>query len=82
MNQWKETEYGNQILEADNFFISFSQFVSPPETALVVNKKYYILSGDFTKEYEEVIDKGLEACLEIFKKYKDENISFWSNDLK
>ena len=48
------------------------------ETALVKNGKYYILNGDFRKEYEEIIDKGFSACKKFFDS-KPELHSSWSN---
>lgn len=47
-----------------------------PETALCVSSedtmtgyKYYILYGDWRKEYNTVAHKGLDACLELFNKH-------------
>lgn len=56
------------------------------ETALVKKdlkdkwkSKFYILNGDFRKEYEELIDKGFDECKKFFDKEKEENINFLSN---
>lgn len=40
---------------------------------------WYILNGDFRKQYEEVVSNGFDACLAVYK----ENIqhrSEWSTD--
>jgi hypothetical protein len=38
------------------------------ETAIVtIDDKYYILKGDYRKEYEAVIEQGLEACMKVFR---------------
>lgn len=91
--QWKKAQAGhNLILHGDNFYISFLQqgnagkilpgiFDSDngsAETALCVDGCYYILNGDFRKEYEAVIDKGLVACMQIFKAHPEAKSS-WSN---
>ena len=80
----------NLTLDGDGFYISYNSGAtlllpdSPNgETALCVpdSKKYnpyYILNGDFRKEYEELIPKGLEACMEFFKSQSDK-ISSWSH---
>jgi hypothetical protein len=52
------------------------------ETALVDYKNgatFYILNGDFRKEYESVIDGGFEACLRVYKSNLDKRSS-WSSD--
>ena len=57
------------------------------ETALVypiekdgIGRDFYVLNGDFRKEYKEVMDNGLDACIEIYNKYKTRHISTWSVD--
>lgn len=50
-----------------------------PETALIVDKNYYILHGDHREKYEELAAEGLQACLDYFKSVDDK--SFWSNTL-
>lgn len=64
---------GIRIFEADN---------SADETALCITastKPYFlILNGDFRKEYEAVINKGLGACLQVFLKHEKEHGSTWS----
>jgi hypothetical protein len=52
------------------------------ETALVVpdgNPKYRILNGDFRKEYEAVVGKGLDAAIAVYEKNKAAR-SDWSTD--
>jgi hypothetical protein len=51
---------------------------TPQETALIKDGNYYILNGDWRKEYEPLIPQGFEACKALF----DENQharSSWSN---
>lgn len=72
----------NMVLQRKGYFISYNP--NPgiqvggegEETALVKDKKYYILLGDFRKQYTKL--KTYKECKEFFKK----NISkrgFWSN---
>ena len=52
------------------------------ETALIVpdgEPKYRILNGDFRKEYEAVIGKGLDAAIAVYEKNKAAR-SDWSTD--
>ena len=55
------------------------------ETALVVKEpdrnKYFILNGDWRKEYEERYPLGLALCLDFFKSKMNEHISSWSDRL-
>lgn len=49
------------------------------ETALYSHGVWYILNGDFRKEYEEAFDGGFDACAAVYKR----NIahrSGWSTD--
>lgn len=39
---------------------------------------YWILNGDFRKEYEALINQGIEACLEFYKSKKKEFGSSWT----
>lgn len=77
----------NHVLEAPDFYISFNE--APPdfgmgfgsddggeETALCKGGKYFILNGDFRKQYEELVPKGFEACFAFFE--KQNNVSSWS----
>jgi len=88
--KWRRNkEFGNYVLERDQFYISYqptplSPSASlPPETALVIMNengvKFLILEGDFRNEYEKRIN-SLEECIKFFK----ENIkhkSKWSDDI-
>lgn len=81
------------VLQAKDFHISYTKDTtnlhpgfapdadSKQETALYVEKKdsYYILKGDWRKEYEEVFHLGLKACLEVYKKNKENSKSQWGN---
>ncbi len=64
-------------LTGDDRFMEISE-----ETALCVDRKYYILRGDFRKEYEELVPKGLNACMKFYKKNKKKYQSVWSTDAK
>lgn len=81
----------NRQLEMDGFYISFNDKLSNSplghiwdsddggaETALVKNHKYYILNGDFRKEYEQLVDEGFDACYQFFKD-NSEHKSSWSD---
>jgi hypothetical protein len=51
-----------------------------PETALVIDSiKFLILNGDFRKEYEKALPKGLTECLKVFRKHKKKSRSTWSD---
>ena len=52
---------------------------SDRETALVKDTSYYILNGDWRKEYAELIPKGYEACKKFFDEHEAEYKNFWSN---
>lgn len=54
------------------------------ETALFHEKKniWYLLEGDFRKEYEVAFPKGFMECLAVYKKHKKTNRSNWSTDKK
>lgn len=79
----------NHVLKKENFYISYNPkpcatlpgFASDgggDETAIVKDGKFYILNGDFRKEYEELVDQGFDACYNFFKS-KPELKSSWSN---
>lgn len=79
--QW-ESMGANEVLHREGFYISYNPNTydipgkKSPETALCVDDKFYILKGDFRKEYEKVED--YKSSKEIF----DKNIkhkSSWSN---
>lgn len=81
----------NMVLDGDGFYISYnpspcsliSMFRSDTggaETALcVTEREYYILNGDFRKEYEEAFP-DLQECQEVYEKLKGEYRSSWSGD--
>lgn len=50
------------------------------ETALYVEStnKWYILNGDFRKEYERC--ENLDECLLVYEAHKDNHRSDWSTD--
>ena len=52
------------------------------ETALVKRykkgHKYYILNGDFRKDYEKLVKKGYKACKEFYNNNEEEFDSSWS----
>lgn len=86
---------GNFILSGDDahsFAISFQPRKLPRlwqadtnagETAICDYRgdspEYYILNGDFRKEYEALVNKGIEACLDFYRSKKDEFNSSWSS---
>lgn len=50
------------------------------ETALVNDGKFFILNGDFRKEYEKLVPKGWDACFKFYLKKREKHISQWSYD--
>lgn len=52
------------------------------ETALYDERGgiWYILNGDYRKEYGEAYKGGLARCLEVYEKYKADFRSVWSTD--
>lgn len=63
----------------------FASDAGSPETALVVHNdqernQYFILNGDFRKEYEALGD-SLEKCFEFYKSKKEKYGSSWSTDV-
>ena len=91
MPDWKTIDSisSNMILHGDGFYISYATGAglgriglftgdnSSDETALVIDGEYYILNGDFRKDYEKLVEEGAEACLSFFK--KRDNVSSWSD---
>lgn len=64
------------------FFISYAIAGSGPtgdETALVKGNKFYILNGNWLKEYKPLVKKGYKECKEFFEQNKNEYQNFWSN---
>lgn len=86
---------GNQVLGFDGFFISYMPPLGMSgfrlmasnnhgaETALCVEDcnrtNYFILNGDFRKQYEEIGPQGLEACMKFYRDNIGQSSS-WSND--
>lgn len=79
----------NELLNGNGFFISYNPNPcseieawhsdnKSAETALVYKGRYYILNGDFRKQYLEVYEQGIEKCLEIFKQ-NEAHKSSWSD---
>lgn len=79
---------------SDTAYISFNPNTNRlagngKETALVLmsedpsfrNRQYYILEGDWRKEYAEAFEAGgLQACNELFNKLEPEHGSEWTSD--
>lgn len=89
-NNWKF--YGpNYVLKKKGFAISYNPgvYLCPgfasddggPETAVAVDGKHYILNGDYRKQYEELVGRGLKSVLDFFRKQPQEKVSSWSNKL-
>jgi len=97
--KWKKIGNNtNEILEDENFYISYNRNTQTPifceifnafsgeevtdgeETALNANNKWYILTGDFRKEYEAAFPQGLDACMKVYNRFKDEFRNNWSTD--
>lgn len=90
MTNWIERNFWNStnfILKGKDFYISYNPNTSSlgvfggdgEETALVKDDKYYILNGDFRKEYESIVEQGFDICKEFFDKKAKNSISDWSN---
>lgn len=71
------TELGNSIKKSVG---DDKEFTDGEETALCKDGEYFILTGDWRKEYEKAFPKGYEACLEIYKNNKEEHSNEWSTD--
>lgn len=83
----------NVVLACDGFAVSynpdpgamgFSCFAGDngsDETAIVVGGEFFILNGDFRREYAELSDSGgLDACLHFFAS-KPDLVSSWSGSV-
>jgi hypothetical protein len=81
----------NVLLEGEGFEISynpgnyfglssFSRDTGGAETALMKDGKYFILNGDYRKDYEELVDKGFEACIKFYLAQHPTKRSSWSNE--
>ena len=79
----------NIILEKNKntnkyFYISYAEAPvmadnQSDETALCVDDEFYILNGDYRKQYEPVTTR--QEAMDIYNKYKDKNRSRWSTDI-
>lgn len=50
------------------------------ETAMILDGKYYILNGDFRKQYVEAFNSGgMEACCALYAKESEEHGSTWTS---
>jgi hypothetical protein len=92
---WESSPTGSFILERTGFFISYQPFNIPTwrfnsinhmreETAICVEEKkdqyrYYILYGDWRKQYEECGD-CLGECLKFYDRMKKDFKSFFSTE--
>lgn len=82
MKKFKKNIYGrNYIIAGDNYLLSYTPCTSGffgggglEETAIRYHDTWFILNGDFRKEYEQLIKKGIEECINFFMAHKD----FWS----
>jgi len=82
---WEVSFSGNDVLAGEKFYISYNPFPcgsEDEETALYSQEKeiFYILDGDFRKEYEKLFNKGFGACKEFYDKMKSKHRSWWSTD--
>lgn len=94
MVKWEKSgrPAGNEVLVGDGFYVSFVTgaataawaggiFASDrgeDETALCIDGDFFILNGDFRKEYEELAPRGKDACLAFYRSQNDR--SSWSDD--
>lgn len=77
--KWKQCGPLNSCIFGEGFYISFAPMLN--ETALVLDepKRFYILHGDYRKEYETIIDKGFDECLSLFQKLESVAMATWSD---
>lgn len=62
--------FGLKAFAADNF---------SDETALVLDRKFYILNGDFRQEYIDAFKAGgIEACCKLFTERQEKFGSTWT----
>jgi hypothetical protein len=50
------------------------------ETCKECGTHYYILNGDFRKEYQKLISKGFNACLKFYNSKKAKYNSSWTTE--
>lgn len=80
----------NYILQGKGFHISYNPDTSHniltlfrgegAETALCIGDSFYILQGDWRREYEKAFPKGLDSCMRVYEKNKRKFASPWSNE--
>ena len=84
---------GNSTLKGEDFYISFNGNpgeglpllggdTDEGETALCYGGKYFILNGDFRKDYEQLLAKGFDECFKFYEKNKVTAQSSWASDSK
>ena len=88
--KWEVSPMGNLVLQGDGFFISYRANTADfgeswagndegsGETALCFDGEYKILNGDFRKDYEKIIDSGLNECLKFYEEKKEKFNSRWT----
>ena len=77
-NQFKKNH--NTVFESldKSFYISYNDFdtaiYGSDTTALVLGQmvNFYILNGDHRKEYNALIESGLQSCLDYFQNHRDQ----------
>jgi hypothetical protein len=85
--KWIRLSSGNWVYGDPNsdFYISFrpkSKYFLRSETAIVTrDSEYYILDGDFRKDYQKLYASGLDLCLHFYENNKDKQ-SVWSSGSK
>ena len=50
------------------------------ETVLYSDGEHFILNGDFRSDYEKIIDKGFDTCMQFYLSKRDKHISSHSSD--
>lgn len=54
------------------------------ETAIIdyrnKNTKYWILNGDYRRQYEELYMSGIEVCMEFFREMEGKHRSSWTTE--
>ncbi len=88
---WKRNPKNRgQYLECGDFDISYvtggllADDNGKGETALIDirddGRTYYILNGDWRKDYDKIADQGYDACKAFYDSKKAEHRSRWSED--
>lgn len=82
---WKQLTH-NEVLQKDGYYISYNgntdlNLEGRGETALVLEKeegkRFWILNGDYRKEYEEC--ESVKEAVKVFLKHKEDDHAFWSD---